>query len=97
MHVFMHTCTLIVMFSTVLTAEPIFTNERNSLTWEKAYNILQSQEWSHVECNVPPVRPKSGEVFLYRALDAAVLPHMRILSHTRMGQYYVPYAYGRPI
>lgn len=71
MHARVHTCTLIVMSSTVLTAEPIFTNERNSLTWEKAYNILRSQEWSHVECNVPPVRPKSGEVFLYRALDAA--------------------------
>ena len=65
-----HRCSLIVMSSAVVTAQPIFTNERDSLTWEKAYNILRSQEGSYVKCNVPPVRPKSGEVFLYRALDA---------------------------
>ena len=33
-----------------------------------SYDLMQ--EWSHVECKVPPVRPKSGEVFLYRALNA---------------------------
>ena len=62
-------CTLNAMSSKGVTAQPIFTNETESLTWEKAYNILQSQEGSHVQCNVPPVKPKSGEVFLYRGLD----------------------------
>ena len=64
-----YTCTPIAM-STMITAQPIFRNKRDNLKWENAYNILQAEEGTYVECNVPPVRQKSGKVFLYRALDA---------------------------
>jgi len=51
-------------------AQAILSNEKESLRWERAHDIL-SQEESYVQCVVPPVRPKSGEVFLYHALDAS--------------------------
>ena len=57
--------------ATTLAAQPIFTNKREILAWEKAYDILQSQEGSYTQCNVPPVKPKSGEVFLYHASDVS--------------------------
>ena len=47
-------------------------DERKSLMWEKTYDILlRCNGGSYVQCNMPPVKPKSGEVFLYRALDAS--------------------------
>jgi len=56
----------------MLTTRPIFMDERKSLMWEKAYDILvHCNGGSYVQCNIPPVKPKSGEVFLYCALDAS--------------------------
>ena len=50
-------------------AQAILSNEKEILRWERAHDIL-SQEESYVQCVVPPVRPKSGEVFRH-ALDAS--------------------------
>ena len=65
-----HTCTLNAMSSTGVAAQAILINEKEGLPWERAHDIL-SQEESYVQCNVPPVRPKSGEIFLFHALDAS--------------------------
>ena len=59
-HVF--TCTLNALSSTSVAAQAIFINDKESLRWERAHDIL-SQEESYLQCVVPPERPKSGKVF----------------------------------
>ena len=49
-------------------AEPIFSARNQAIDWEEAYDILQSQH-KYSCCNLPPVKPKAGEVFLFLATE----------------------------
>ena len=51
-------------------AQPIFPARNEAIGWEEAYDILWSQHQC-LCCNLPPVKPRAGEVFLFSATKAS--------------------------
>ena len=49
-------------------SQAIFSDRNQAISWEEAYDILQSQH-KYSCCNLPPVKPKAGKVFLFSAKE----------------------------
>ena len=50
--------------------KPVFLERKAAINWQEAYDILQCKVESLQRCSeIPPVKPKSGEVYLFCATD----------------------------
>ena len=51
-------------------AQPIFSARNEAIGWEEVYDILRSQH-QYSCCDLPPVKPRAGEVILFAATEAS--------------------------
>ena len=52
--------------------QPIFRDKNQAIGWEEAFDILHGQSQHQYPCSdLPPVKPKGGEVFLFAATEAS--------------------------
>jgi len=50
--------------------KPVLSERKAAIIWQEAYDILQCEVESLERCSeIPPVKPKSGEVYLFCATD----------------------------
>ena len=62
-------------------AQPIFRNRNVAITWKEASNILSRPSAYEPLAVVPPVKPKAGEVYLFKATSDAKKSKLHRISY----------------